>query len=205
MLEDYWFPRREGGRGTEIETLPGGTNLGEMDDVNYFLKKLYKSLNVPISRLEPENTMQLGRAQEISRDEYKFNRFIIRLRDKFSDLFTDLLKKQLILKGFISIDEWKEMSQDIIFDFTQDSYYTEIKNAEMLRDRIALVGEMQEYIGKYYSNEWVRRNILKMTTSEIKQMDSQIKKELESDEPQDQPPEDEDGEEGQQDNEQNLI
>ena len=208
MLEDYWFPRREGGRGTEIETLPGGTNLGEMDDVNYFLKKLYKSLNVPISRLEPENTMQLGRAQEISRDEYKFNRFIIRLRDKFSDLFTDLLKKQLVLKGYISLDEWKEMSQDIIFDFTQDSYYTEIKNAEMLRDRIALVSEMQDYIGKYYSNEWVRRNILKMTTSEIKQMDSQIKKEMESENPQDQPPPgdgDEEGESDQQDNEQNFI
>ena len=152
--------------------------------------------------------MQLGRAQEISRDEYKFNRFIIRLRDKFSDLFTDLLKKQLVLKGYISLDEWKEMSQDIIFDFTQDSYYTEIKNAEMLRDRIALVAEMQDYIGKYYSNEWVRRNILKMTTSEIKQMDTQIKKELESEDPQDQPPPgdgDEEGENDQQDNEQNFI
>jgi polyhydroxyalkanoate synthesis regulator phasin len=183
MLEDYWFPRREGGRGTEIETLPGGTNLGEMDDVNYFLKKLYKSLNVPLSRLESENSMQLGRAQEISRDEYKFNRFIIRLRTKFSDLFIDLLKKQLILKGHINLDEWKEISQDVIFDFTQDSYYTEIKNSEMLRDRIALVGEMQEYIGKYYSNEWVRRSILKMTSDEIEKMDTQIADEAASDDP----------------------
>lgn len=180
MLEDYWFPRREGGRGTEIETLPGGTNLGEMEDVRYFLKKLYKSLNVPISRLEPENSIQLGRASEISRDEYKFNRFIIRLREKFSEIFVDLLRKQMIMKGLMTPQDWKDISSEIIFDFTQDSYYTEIKTSEMLRDRISLISEMEGIIGTYYSQDWVRKNILKMTDSEIDTMKSEIKAEGDS-------------------------
>jgi len=174
MLEDFWFPRREGGRGTEIETLPGGSNLGEMDDVIYFQKKLYKALNVPISRLEPENSIQLGRATEISRDEYKFNRFIVRLRNSFTVLFMDLLKKQLIIKGIISPEDWEELSEEIILDYTQDSYYTEIKNTEMIRDRITLVGEMADFVGVYYSKDWIRRNILKMSDDEIREMQSQM-------------------------------
>jgi hypothetical protein len=174
MLEDFWFPRREGGRGTEIETLPGGSNLGEMDDVLYFQKKLYKALNVPISRLEPENSIQLGRATEISRDEYKFNRFIVRLRNAFTVLFMDLLKKQLILKGIIAPEDWEALSEEIILDYTQDSYYTEIKNTEMIRDRITLAGEMADFIGTYYSKDWVRRNVLKMSDDEIDQMQKEM-------------------------------
>jgi hypothetical protein len=177
MLEDFWFPRREGGRGTEIDTLPGGSNLGEMDDVLYFQKKLYKSLNVPISRLESENSIQLGRATEISRDEYKFNRFIVRLRNNFTILLMDLLKKQLILKEIISPDDWEILSEEIILDYTQDSYYTEIKNTEMIRDRITLAGEISDFVGTYYSQEWVKRNILKMSDEEIDKMDKQIKSE----------------------------
>ncbi len=174
MLEDFWFPRREGGRGTEIETLPAGSNLGEMDDVLYFQKKLYKALNVPISRLEPEQSLALGRATEINRDEYKFNRFITRLRNQFSQLFLDLLKKQLILKEIITPEEWEVISQQIIFDFTQDSYYSEIKNTEMIRDRVALVGDMADYMGKYYSHKWVQRNILKFSDEEINNMRKEI-------------------------------
>jgi len=174
MLEDFWFPRREGGRGTEIETLPGGSNLGEMDDVVYFQKKLYKSLNVPISRLEPEQSLALGRATEINRDEYKFNRFIVRLRNQFSELFLDLLKKQMILKGIVTPEEWKTISQQVIFDFTQDSYYSEIKNTEMIRDRVALLSEMTDYMGKYYSHTWVQRNILKFSDDEINNMRKEI-------------------------------
>lgn len=184
MLEDFWFPRREGGRGTEIETLPGGSNLGEMDDVIYFQKKLYKALNVPISRLEPENSIQLGRATEISRDEYKFNRFIVRLRNSFTVLFMDLLKKQLIIKGIISPEDWEELSEEIILDYTQDSYYTEIKNTEMIRDRITLVGEMADFVGVYYSKDWIRRNILKMSDDEIREMQSQMDSEKPEEPPQ---------------------
>ena len=180
MLEDYWFPRREGGRGTEIETLPGGTNLGEMDDVLYFQKKLYKSLNVPMSRLQPENQIQLGRAQDISRDEYKFNRFITRLRSKFGNILIDILKKQLILKGVISPDEWEDIHEDIFLDYSEDSYYTEIKNSEIIRDRVALAGEMEELIGTYYSKEWVRRNVLHQTEDEIKELQKQMDAEKDS-------------------------
>ena len=174
MLEDFWLPRREGGRGTEIETLPGGSNLGEMDDVIYFQKKLYKALNVPISRLEPEQSLALGRATEINRDEYKFNRFITRLRDQFSQLFLDLLKKQLILKGIITPDDWKMISQQLIFDFTQDSYYSDIKNTEIIRDKVSLLSDMTDYMGKYYSHKWVQRNILKFSDDEINSMRKEI-------------------------------
>jgi hypothetical protein len=206
MLEDFWFPRREGGRGTEIETLPGGSNLGEMDDVIYFQKKLYKSLNVPISRLEPENSIQLGRATEISRDEYKFNRFIVRLRNTFSNLFLDLMKKQLILKGVITPDEWENMSEDLILDYTQDSYYTDVKNTEMLRDKITLIGEMEGMIGKYYSEEWVKRNILKMNDEEINDMEKQLKKEAETAEPEPQETDGDDSDDGgEQDNSQSQF
>jgi hypothetical protein len=206
MLEDFWFPRREGGRGTEIETLPGGSNLGEMDDVIYFQKKLYKSLNVPISRLEPENSIQLGRATEISRDEYKFNRFIVRLRNTFSNLFLDLMRKQLILKGVITPDEWENMSEDLILDYTQDSYYTDVKNTEMLRDKITLIGEMEGMIGKYYSEEWVKRNILKMNDEEINDMEKQLKKEAETAEPEPQETDGDDSDDGgEQDNSQSQF
>ena len=191
MLEDFWFPRREGGRGTEIETLPGGSNLGEMDDVIYFQKKLYKSLNVPISRLEQDAGMQLGRATEISRDEMKFNKFIIRLRNQFNDLFYDLLKKQLILKGIISIDDWDDISQKLIFDFTQDSYYAEIKNSEMISFRIDLLSNMTDYVGKYYSNKWIMTNLLKFTEDEVNAMKKEIT--AEKKDPIFKPDEDEDG------------
>ncbi len=174
MLEDFWFPRREGGRGTEIETLPGGSNLGEMDDVIYFQKKLYKALNVPISRLEQDAGMQLGRATEISRDEMKFNRFVTRLRSKFNEIFLDLLKKQLILKEIIAVDEWKHIQQNLIFDFTQDSYYAEVKNSEMLRDRVDLLSNMTDYVGRYYSTKWVMQNILKFSETEIDDMKKEI-------------------------------
>ena len=175
-VEDFWFPRREGGRGTEIETLPGGSNLGEMDDVLYFQKKLYKSLNVPISRLEPEQSLALGRATEINRDEYKFNRFIVRIRNQFSELFMDLLKKTNDFeRNCEPPEEWKTISQEIIFDFTQDSYYSEIKNTEMIRDRVAgLLSEMTDYMGKYYSHQWVQRNILKFSDDEISDMRKEI-------------------------------
>ena len=174
MLEDFWFPRREGGRGTEIETLPGGSNLGEMDDVIYFQKKLYKSLNVPISRLEQDSGMQLGRATEISRDEYKFYRFIVRIRNKFIELFLDLLKKQLLLKEIITPDEWIDISQNIIFDFTQDSYHAEVKNQEMLIGRIDLLSNMTDYVGKFYSHKWIATNLLKFSEEEIDNMKKEI-------------------------------
>ena len=174
MLEDFWFPRREGGRGTEIETLPGGSNLGEMDDVIYFQKKLYKSLNVPISRLEQDAGMQLGRATEISRDEYKFYRFIVRIRSKFIELFLDLLKKQLLLKEIISPEDWRDISQNIIFDFTQDSYHAEVKNQEMLIGRIDLLSNMTDYVGKFYSHKWIATNLLKFSEEEIDNMKKEI-------------------------------
>jgi hypothetical protein len=192
MLEDFWFPRREGGRGTEIETLPGGSNLGEMDDVMYFQKKLYKSLNVPISRLEQDAGMQLGRATEISRDEYKFYRFIVRIRNKFNELFLDLLKKQLILKGIIQPEEWISISQNVVFDFTQDSYHAEVKNQEMLQGRVDLLSNMTDFVGRYYSNTWIMQNLLKFSDEEITDMKAEITKEK-SDSVFKEPVEDEDG------------
>ena len=191
MLEDFWFPRREGGRGTEIETLPGGSNLGEMDDVIYFQKKLYKSLNVPISRLEQDAGMQLGRATEISRDEYKFYRFIVRLRKQFNLLFLDLLKKQLILKEIIAPEDWSSISQNLIFDFTQDSYHAEVKNQEMLAGRIDLLSNMSDYVGRYYSNKWVMLNLLKFSEEEVNAMKKEITSEKKD--PVFKPDEEEDG------------
>ena len=191
MLEDFWFPRREGGRGTEIETLPGGSNLGEMDDVIYFQKKLYKSLNVPISRLEQDAGMQLGRATEISRDEYKFYRFIVRLRKQFNLLFLDLLKKQLILKEIIAPEDWPAISQNLIFDFTQDSYHAEVKNQEMLAGRIDLLSNMSDYVGRYYSNKWVMLNLLKFSEEEVNAMKKEITSEKKD--PVFKPDEEEDG------------
>jgi hypothetical protein len=174
MLEDYWLPRREGGRGTEITTLPGGENLGQMDDVEYFRKKLYKSLSVPVSRLESDGQFSLGRSNEITRDEVKYAKFIERLRDRFSHLFDNLLEIQLLLKGVMTREEWKDMKNDIMYDFQRDNYYAEIKEQDMLNNRLAVLGIVDAYAGKYYSVEWIRKNVLRQTEDEIKEIDAQI-------------------------------
>ena len=180
MLEDFWLPRREGGRGTEISTLPGGQNLGELEDVKYFQKKLYKALNVPSSRLETETTFNIGRAAEITRDEVKFQKFIARLRKRFSELFHDLLKTQLILKGIISIEEWEDMKEHIQYDYIADNYFTELKEIEIRNERMNQVNVMDPYVGKYFSVEYMRRQVLKQTEQEIKEIDKQIESEMES-------------------------
>ena len=180
MLEDFWLPRREGGRGTEISTLPGGQNLGELEDVKYFQKKLYKSLNVPNSRLETETTFNIGRAAEITRDEVKFQKFVAILRKSFGELFTDLLKTQLILKGIISIEEWEVMKEHIQFDYIADNYFTELKEIEIRNERMNEVNQMDPYVGKYFSIEHIRRQILKQTDVEIKEIDKQIEAETEA-------------------------
>ena len=178
MLEDFWLPSREGGRGTDITTLPGGANLGEIADIEYFRAKLYRSLNVPVSRLEASQGFNLGRASEISRDELKFTKFVGRLRKKFTELFNDLLRTQLIIKGVISETEWPLIRDNIFYDFLQDGHFAELKNTEMLRERLNLAREVRDYVGKYFSVNYVRRNILKQTESEIKKMDAEIKKEI---------------------------
>jgi len=180
MMEDFWLPRREGGRGTEISTLPGGQNLGELEDVKYFQKKLYKALNVPSSRLETETTFNIGRAAEITRDEVKFQKFIARLRKRFSELFTDLLKTQLILKGVMSLEEWEDMKNHIQFDFIADNYFTELKEIEIRNERMNQVAAMDAYVGKYFSVEYMRRQVLKQTDVEIKEIDEQIAAEMEA-------------------------
>ena len=179
MLEDFWLPSREGGRGTDITTLPGGANLGEIADIEYFRAKLYRSLNVPVSRLESSQGFNLGRASEITRDELKFTKFVGRLRKKFTELFNDLLRTQLIIKGVISETEWPLIRDSIFYDFLQDGHFAELKNTEMLRERLNLAREVRDYVGKYFSVNYVRRNILKQTESEIKKMDAEIKKEIE--------------------------
>lgn len=174
MLEDYWLPRREGGKGTEISTLPGGENLGQIEDVVYFQRKLYSSLNVPVSRLESETTFNLGRATEISRDEIKFAKFVARLRMKFSQLFTKLLKTQLILKGVVTLEEWPDFARSIRYDYAQDNYFSELKEMEILRERVQMLRDIDDYVGKYYSNEWVRRNVLFQSDEDIQDIDKQI-------------------------------
>ena len=174
MLEDYWLPRREGGRGTEITTLDGGQNLGEMEDVEYFQKKLYRALHVPTSRLDAENGFNMGRSAEITRDELKFFKFVERLRKKFSDMFMELLKTQLLMKNIITPDDWKEISQNIYCEYAKDSYFTELKDSEILKERMEVLREVNEYIGRYYSIEWVRKNILKQTEDEISDMDKEM-------------------------------
>ena len=186
MLEDFWLPRREGGKGTEITTLPGGQNLGQMDDVVYFQRKLYQSLNVPVTRLDPEVQFNLGRATEITRDEVKFAKFVNRLRSKFAVLLTRILERQLILKGIITPDEWKEFEENIRFKYAQDNYYAELKESEVLRDRMALLRDVDDYAGKYYSHQWVRRNVLHQSDEEMKEIDEQIGEE--QDDPQYNPP-----------------
>ena len=177
MLEDYWLPRREGGRGTEISTLPGGENLGELEDVIYFQKKLYKALNVPSSRLEQESGFVLGRAQEITRDEVKFTRFIERLRNRFGHLFNTCLEKQLILKGVLTLNDWRMIEQKIHYEWQTDSQFAELKEAEMLTERLNLLQSMNfadEIVGNFYSKEYIRKRILKQTQEEIMEIDKQI-------------------------------
>ena len=178
MLEDFWLPSREGGRGTDITTLPGGANLGEIADIEYFRAKLYRSLNVPVSRLESSQGFNLGRASEITRDELKFTKFVGRLRKKFTELFNDLLRTQLIIKGIIAETEWADVRDNIFYDFLQDGHFAELKNSEMMRERLNLAREVRDYVGKYYSVNYVRRNILRQTETEIKKMDAEIKKEI---------------------------
>ena len=180
MLEDFWLPRREGGRGTEITTLPAGQNLGEMEDVQYFQEKLYKSLNIPISRLQSDSGFNMGRSAEITRDEIKFTKFIQRLRKRFSLLFQDLLKTQCVLKGIMTAEDWEEMKENIIFDFNDDNHFFELKDAELLESRINQLNAVTEYVGTYYSIEWVRKNILKQTQEEMAQIDKQIEVEKNS-------------------------
>jgi hypothetical protein len=186
MLEDFWLPRREGGKGTEITTLPGGQNLGQMDDVVYFQRKLYKSLNVPITRLDPEQNYNFGRATEVSRDEVKFAKFITRLRGKFSELFNKILEKQLILKGVITSEDWQEFRTNFKYEYSEDNHFAELRNTEILRDRISMLRDIDDYTGKYYSHEWVRRNVLYQTEEDMKEIDEQIVEEQEN--PQYNPP-----------------
>ena len=180
MLEDFWLPRREGGRGTEISTLPGGQNLGELEDVKYFQKKLYRALNVPESRLESDNSFNIGRSAEITRDEVKFQKFIVRLRKRFSDLFNDLLKTQLVLKGVITLEDWDVMKEHIQYDYVADNYFSELKQQEILNERLALLQQMDPYAGKYFSLEYLRRQILRQTEAEFNEIDKQMKKEIDS-------------------------
>ena len=181
MLEDFWLPRREGGRGTEITTLPGGSNLGEIDDITYFQRKLYRSLNVPISRLESEQGFSLGRSTEITRDELKFTKFVQRIRKKFSPLFTDILKTQLLLKGIIAPDDWPEIQEHIQYDFLADGHFAELKDAELLENRINALQNVEAYIGTFFSKEYVLKKVLRMNDSEIQEMRDQIKKEADTD------------------------
>jgi len=174
MLEDYWLPRREGGKGTEITTLPAGQNLGEMDDVLYFQKKLYRSLNVPVSRLEPETGFSLGRASEISRDEIKFQNFIGRIRLKFSRIFESALEKQLVLKGVIAGEDWGVIRRDIKFDYVTDNHFSELKEIEIMRERLSTVNDVDAYLGKYFSVAWVKRNVLRQTDGEIEEMHAEM-------------------------------
>ena len=183
MLEDYWLPRREGGKGTEVTTLPGGQTLGQMDDVLYFQKKFYGTLNVPINRLNSDALFSLGRATEVTRDELKFSRFISRLRAKFAQLFTKMLEKQLVLKQIMTIEDFNNIAADLRFDFEKDNYFNELKEGEIIDNRINLARNMQDMIGKYYSNEWLRKNILKQNDDDIEEQDKEIKEETDSGDP----------------------
>ena len=178
MLEDFWLPRREGGRGTEISTLPGGQNLGEITDIEYFKKKLYRSLNVPPTRMEGEGGFNLGRSSEILRDEVKFTKFVARLRKRFSYMFSDMLRTQLILKNIITPEDWNLMSEHIQYDFLYDNHFSELKDAELLQNRLGMVQLAEPYVGKYFSQDYVRRKILRQTDMEILEEDKMIEKEI---------------------------
>ena len=181
MLEDFWLPRREGGRGTEITTLPGGSNLGEIDDIQYFRTKLYRSLNVPISRLEAESGFSLGRSTEITRDELKFTKFVQRIRKKFSPIFTDILKTQLLLKGIIAPEDWSKIQEHIQYDYLADGHFAELKDAELLENRLNQLQTVEAYIGTFFSKEYVLKKVLRMNDTEIQEMRDQIKKEMDTD------------------------
>jgi hypothetical protein len=176
VMEDFWLPRREGGRGTEISTLPGGQNLGEIEDIQYFQQKLYRALNIPMSRLTEADAFSIGRSSEITRDELKFQKFINRVRNKFSTMFYEALKRQLILKKIIVPSDWKEMREGLNIEYSRDNYYAELKDSEILKDRIETVQMMDEYIGLFWSKAWVRRNVLKLTDEDIKQINKDNKK-----------------------------
>jgi hypothetical protein len=177
MMEDFWLPRREGGKGTEIQTLPGGQNLGELEDVKYFEKKLYKALNVPMSRLETSTSFSIGRATEISRDEIKFAKFVNKLRNRFTELFDDALRVQCILKGICTEDEWKIFKESIYYDFIRDNNFAELKDAELLRERLSLLSQIDQFTGRYYSMDWIRRNVLRFGDMEIEEIDKEIQDE----------------------------
>ena len=178
MLEDFWLPRREGGRGTEISTLPGGQNLGEITDIEYFKKKLYRSLNVPPSRMDGEGGFNLGRSSEILRDEVKFSKFVGRLRKRFSNMFTDMLKTQLLLTNVVTPEDWEVMSEHIQYDFLYDNHFAELKEAELMNERMALLATVEPYVGKYYSQDYVRRKIIRQTDEEIIEQDERIEQEI---------------------------
>ena len=178
MLEDFWLPSREGGRGTDITTLPGGQNLGEINDIEFFRAKLYRSLNVPASRLEASQGFNLGRSTEITRDELKFTKFVQRLRKKFTELFNDILKTQLVLKAVITDEDWHMLRDHVQYDFLQDGHFAELKESEMLMERLRVADSMRDYVGKYFSVEYVRKNVLRQTDREIDKIDKQIKKEI---------------------------
>lgn len=180
MLEDFWLPRREGGRGTEISTLPGGENLGQIDDIIYFQKKLYRSLNVPMNRLEQESQFSLGRSTEINRDEVKFQKFIDRLRRKFSQLFLGILKKQLIMKGICTEQDWQAWKNQIQVDFSRDNHFSELKDAELLRERLQTMDQISSYVGEYFSREWVMKNVMMFNAEDIEEMSAQVEAENEN-------------------------
>jgi len=178
MMEDFWLPRREGGKGTEISTLPGGQNLGELEDVKYFEKKLYKALCVPISRLNPESSgFSLGRVNEITRDELKFAKFVDRMRNKFADLFDQAMRVQCVLKGICTVEEWNEFKEHIYYDFIKDNNFTELKDAELMKERLALLQEVDPYTGRYFSQAWIQRNVLRLNDEDIKEMQAEIDEE----------------------------
>jgi hypothetical protein len=178
LMEDFWMPRREGGKGTEITTLQGGQNLGNIEDVNYFQNKLYQALNVPLSRLQPNQNFSLGRTSEITRDEIKFDKFVKRLRKRFATLFRDALRVQLIAKGIIRPDEWDDLAYHIRFDFQRDNHFTEMKNSEIINNRIALLQTIDPFVGKYFSTEWIRKKVLNQTEDEIKTMNQEMADDL---------------------------
>ena len=177
MMEDFWLPRREGGKGTEITTLPGGQNLGELEDVKYFEKKLYKALNVPVSRLEPNQGFTLGRVAEVTRDELKFSKFIDRLRSKFADLFDQAMRVQCVLKGICTAEEWSEFRENIHYDFIKDNNFSELKDAELMKERLSLLSEVDPYTGRYFSHAWIQREVLRLTDDEIDKMDVEMDQE----------------------------
>ena len=178
MMEDFWLPRREGGRGTEITTLPGGQNLGELSDIEYFQKKLYRALGVPESRIASDGGFNLGRSSEILRDELKFAKFVGRLRKRFAQMFNDMLRTQLILKNIVTPEDWEEISDHVQYDFLYDNQFAELKESELLNERLGTLATIEPYIGKYYSTEWVRRKVLRQTDAEMEEMDEQIEQEI---------------------------